>query len=160
MLKIISLCLLVFSLAGCSCSMGGSTTEPTMTPSSTPTPTSNTSQSANTKEAIDVLGEESDFGTPIVSLKLEDGKIVDLNIDEIYENSSKKELGDEYKLSDSAVAPWHVQIQSLEDYIMANGVESVELSDGKVVNTDLMTSVTISVENYIKTVNKAIDEAK
>ncbi len=157
MYKISLLMLLSLMLVGCSCSMSGSEVTPTTSPTMSPTITPNANA---TKEAIDVLGEETSFGTPIVDVVISEGKITDVYIDEIYENESKRDLKDDYKLSEDAVAPWYQQVETLEQYIVDNGIDAVELADGKVVNEDLMSSVTINVEGYIKTINKAINEAK
>ena len=154
MKQFLSLALAAVILTGCSCTPGGSSVKPSATPAPTEEP------KETIKEAKDVVGEETAFGTPIVSLKMSEGKIIEINIDEITENGSKKELKDEYKMSDSAIAPWAQQIQALEDYIVANGVEKIELKDGKAANEDLVSSVTINIENYIKTINKALNEAK
>lgn len=147
--------ILLFSciLFGCSCSPSGSEVKPS--PSSEPTATI-----TPVKEAKDVTGEQTPFGTPVVSLKMQEGKIIEITIDEITDQGSKKELKDSYKMSENAIAPWYKQVEALENYIVQNGIEKIELNEGKVVNEDLMSSVTISVENYIKTINKALNEAK
>ncbi len=149
MKRCIGMILFSLCLSGCSCTVGGSgTLENSAVPES------------SIKEAKDVVGEQTAFGTPIVSLKLNEGKIVELNIDEIIEDGTKKELKDEYVMSESAVAPWWKQIETLEKYILDHGLESLELKDGKAVNEDLISSVTINIENYVKTINKALNEAK
>lgn len=107
-----------------------------------------------------MVGEETQFGTPVVSLKMSEGKITEISIDEITANGSKKELKEEYTMSEDAIAPWYKQVEALENYIVAHGVEKIEVNEGKVVNEDLVSSVTINVENYIKTINKALNEAK
>ncbi len=148
---------LLVLLTGCSTN---NKPKPTPTPTTTPSETP-TSTPTIVKEAKDVVGEETQFGTPIVSLKMVEGKITEVMIDEITSNGSKRELKDEYKLSDKAVAPWITQVDRLQAYIVEKGtVDEIELKDGKVTNEDLKTSVTINVEEYIKTINKAINEAK
>lgn len=121
---------------------------------------SNSSPSNVVKEAKDIVGEETQFGTPLVSLKLSNGKIVEIKIDEITTQGSKKDLKEDYEISEDAVAPWYKQIESLENYILKNGVDTLELKEGKVVNEDLRSSVTINVEGYIKTIQGAINQAK
>lgn len=145
-MKKLILLMMFLLMTGCSCTPQGSE--------------SNSSASNALKEAKDVVGKETQFGTPLVSLKLSDGKIVELQIDEITPQGSKKELKEEYKISESAIAPWYKQIESLENYILKNGVESIELKEGKVVNEDLRSSVTIDVEGYIKTIHEAVNQAK
>lgn len=121
---------------------------------------SSSSPSNVVKEAKDIVGEETQFGTPLVSLKLSNGKIVEIKIDEITTQGSKKDLKEDYEISEDAVAPWYKQIESLENYILKNGVDTLELKEGKVVNEDLRSSVTINVEGYIKTIQEAINQAK
>lgn len=133
-------------MSGCSCTPQGSE--------------SASSASNSIKEAKDVVGEETQFGTPLVSLKLSEGKIVEIKIDEITDQGSKKELKEKYEISKSAVAPWYKQIESLENYILKNGIDKIELKEGKVVNEDLRSSVTIDVEGYIKTIQQALNQAK
>lgn len=149
----------VLILTGCSCTPNGSSVS-SPSPSASPSALPSSSPAAAYKEAKDVVGEESSFGTPVVSLKMSEGKIVEIDIDEINDAGSKKEMGEEYKMSENAIAPWYKQIEALEKYIVENGVESIELNEGKAVNEDLVSSVTISIENYIKTINKAVNEAK
>ena len=94
----------VLMLCGCACSKS-----PTPTPSPTPSTTS------QVKKAVDVTGEETQFGTPIVSLTMKEGKITEISIDEITGESTKKKMKDAYQLPESAVAPWSDQIKTLED---------------------------------------------
>lgn len=157
MKRLMILCLMAITLTGCSCTPNGSEVTPSASPSPTMTPSASP---MNVKEAKDVVGEEGKFGTPVVSLKMSEGKITEVMIDEITDNGSKKELKDEYKMSDTAIAPWYKQVEALEKYIVENGVEKIETKDGKVVNEDLKSSVTITVEEYIKTINMAVNEAK
>ena len=100
-------------LCGCSCAK---------TPTATPAPSPSSSSASSIKKAVDVTGEESQFGTPIVTLTMKDGKITELSIDEIYGESTKKKMKDSYQLPESAVAPWSDQIQYLEKYILKNGI--------------------------------------
>ena len=148
---IVLLCLLL--LSGCACSAS-------MKPSSTPTPSP--SASAETvKEAKDVTGEETSFGTPIVSLKMKEGKIIEISIDEITGETTKKSLGDEYKLSESAVDTWANQIKALEEYILSHDINEISTdTNGKALDADLLAGCTIQIENYLKTVRKAMNEAK
>ena len=148
-------CLIYFMcllLCGCACSK---------TPSATPAPSPTPSSEPSMKKAVDITGEETQFGTPIVSLSMKDGKITELSIDEIYGESTKKQMKDSYQLPESAVAPWVDQIAYLEDYIIKNDVQSIQTdADGKAVNSDLLSGCTITIESYLKTIRKAMNEAK
>ena len=72
----VTVLLLSCVLFGCSCSPSGSEIKPT--PSSSPEATM-----IPLKEAKDVAGEQTPFGTPLVSLKMQEGKITEISIDEI-----------------------------------------------------------------------------
>ena len=140
----------VLLLSGCACS-----TEQKPTVTATP------DSESKMKEAVDVTGEEGAFGTPIVSVVMKDGKITEVSIDEITGESTKKQMKDSYQLPESAVASWSEQIKYLEDYIVKNGVDQIQTDqDGKAVNEDLLSGCTIQIENYLKTVRKAMNEAK
>lgn len=138
-------------LSGCACAK---------TPSSTPAPTPSANSTTAAKKAVDVTGEQTQFGTPIVTLSMKDGKITEISIDEIYGESTKKKMKDSYQLPESAVAPWSEQIKFLEDFILKNGVNVQTDQNGKAVDSDLLSGCTIQIENYLKTVRKAMNEAK
>ena len=148
-------CLIYFMcllLCGCACSK---------TPSATPAPSPTPSSEPSMKKAVDITGEETQFGIPIVSLSMKDGKITELSIDEIYGESTKKQMKDSYQLPESAVAPWTDQIAYLEDYIIKNDIQKIQTDDnGKAVDSDLLSGCTIQIESYLKTVRKAMNEAK
>ena len=144
--------LMCILLSGCACSK---------TPSATPTPSPSSSSASSMKKAVDITGEETQFGTPIVTLAMKDGKITELSIDEIYGESTKKKMKDSYQLPESAVAPWSEQIQYLESYILKNGISDIQTDqNGKALDSDLLSGCTIQIENYLKTVRKAMNEAK
>ncbi len=117
-------------------------------------------EEAKVKEAQDVVGNEGAFGIPLVSVKIEAGEIIEVSIDEIVGETTKREMAEEYQLSDTAIAPWSDQVDALETYIEQNGLDAIELVDGKVVNADLVSSVTIQVDEYLKTIEKAITLAE
>ena len=143
---------MVLMLCGCACSKN-----PTPTPTPTPTP----SATSQVKKAVDVTGEETQFGTPIVSLTMKEGKITEISIDEIMGESTKKQMKDAYQLPESAVAPWSQQIKTLEDYIVNHDINDIQTDEnGKAVDQDLLSGCTIQIENYLKTVRKAMNEAK
>lgn len=155
MKKLIVLFLGTMMLSGCSWMNGNDKVE--ATPSTTPTPT----MDSDKQEASDVVGETGTFGTPLVSVQLTDGKISWLSIDELSGDTTKKAMGDEYKLPDTAIASWKDQIKNLEEYIVKNGVESIKTDEeGKAVNEDLLSQCTIQIENYLKTIDKAVMDAK
>ena len=84
-----------------------------------------------------------------------------LSIDEITGDTTKKTLGDNYKMSEMAKASWSDQVKALEDYILTHGPDSIRVDqDGKAINEDLKSQCTINVANYIKTVQKAIEQAE
>ena len=60
--------------------------------------------------------------------------------------------------SQSAVT---VQIKALEDYIVAHGLDAVDVDEeGKAANEDLRTQCTITIQNYLQTVEKAVSQAE
>ena len=142
---------MVLMLCGCACSKG-----PAPTPTLTPTP----SAASHVKKAVDITGEETQFGTPIVSLTMKEGKITEISIDEIMGETTKKQMKD-YQLPESAVAPWAEQIKTLEEYILNHDVNDIQTDEnGKAVDQDLLSGCTIQIEGYLKTVRKAMNEAK
>lgn len=141
-------------LCGCACTKQD---QPSPTPSPIPSPTSE----PQVKKAVDVTGEETQFGTPIVSLTMKDGKITEISIDEITGESTKKQMKDSYQLPESAVAPWIDQIAYLENYILKHDVQSIQTdANGKAVDSDLLSGCTIQIDNYLKTVIEAMNQAK
>lgn len=105
-----------------------------------------------------------------VEVTVEGDKITSVNIDEFGATSldgsksgSKKSLGDDYSMKTYSPIQreWYEQIKSLEDFIVANGVDAVETDEaGKVVNADLKAECTISVANYLTYVKEAQNNAK
>ena len=58
-------------------------------------------------------------------------------------------------------AEWFEQVKFLEDYIVANGVDGIELGeDGKATNEDVLTGCTINIKPYVEAVKAAKDSAK
>jgi len=143
-------------LCGCACSMN-------QTPSSSPSPTPSSTPSVQSQEkrVEDITGEETQFGTPIVSLTMKDGKITEVSIDEITGDTTKKAMGDQYKMSDSAIDTWANQIAFLEKYLLEHDVNEIQTDEnGKAEDQDLLSGCTIQIENYLKTVRKAMNEAR
>lgn len=87
-----------------------------------------------------------------------EGKLTGVNIDEIKDGESKKDLGDEYdmKKASGIGKGWYEQIEFLENYIIENGVDSVKLNaDGYAESEDVKAGCTIN----LKTIMEAVDEA-
>lgn len=146
------LIVMLLMCTGCACSTS-------QKPASSPAPSS--SPEPQVKEAYNVTGEETQFGTPIVSLKMKEGKIVELSIDEITGESTKKSLGDDYKLPEGAKDTWSNQIKALEEYIVNHGLDKIQVdAQGKALNEDLLSGCTIQIDNYLKTVRQAMNEAE
>ncbi|MHB1452781.1 MAG: hypothetical protein ACYCYM_02340 [Saccharofermentanales bacterium] len=82
------------------------------------------------------------------------------------ELKTKKELGDAYgmKKNSEIEKEWYEQIASLEAWMIgktAAQVKAMKVSeDGNTTETDLVSSVTISVGDYIEAVDEAITNAK
>ena len=97
-------------------------------------------------------------------------KITDVNIDEYGAKSfdgtmsgSKKELGDSYNMKaySEIGREWYEQIESLEDYIIQNGIDKIELDEnGRVINTDLKAMCSISVNEYLTLTKQAKENAE
>ena len=160
MKKLLAL-LVALLLVGCS-----SPAEPTETPATTATPVA-TETPVSTSEPVTTpsidpnafVGATDQNGTPNVVVTLKDGAIETLVIDEITTDGlSKKELGAEYAPDALPAGPWMDQVAELEKFIIANGVDAVELDDaGKVTNEDISSHVTIIVSNYVETVKSAVE---
>lgn len=146
--------LIMLLVCGCACSVDKK-------PASTPAPTPSASAQPQEKKVEDVIGEETQFGTPIVSLTMKEGKITEISIDEITGDTTKKAMGEEYKLSDSALDSWANQIAFLENYLLEHDVNDIQTDEnGKAVEQDLLSGCTIQIENILKTVRKAMNESQ
>ncbi|MHB8963941.1 MAG: hypothetical protein ACYC5K_12405 [Saccharofermentanales bacterium] len=82
------------------------------------------------------------------------------------ELKTKKELGDAYGMKGNSgiQKEWYEQIASLEAWMIGKTVaevKAIELNaDGDVTEADLVSSVTISVGDYLKVVEEAVNNAK
>lgn len=81
------------------------------------------------------------------------------------ELKTKVELGDDYgmKARSDIGKEWYEQIESLEAWMIGKTIEEVkamELTDGVPADSDLTTSVTITVSDYIAAVEEAVANAK
>lgn len=98
---------------------------------------------------------------------LEDGKVTEITIDETQGDSTKRTLGDNYGMKGTSAnigridggAEWYEQVDNLQNYIIANGVDAVTLDDAGYI-TDATIGCTINVYNIMATVNAAIENAK
>lgn len=117
---------------------------------------------------------EHSNGTPMVtsvSVTIEKGKIVGYYIDALQSTKSeegvftwnaktKKELGDDYGMVEKggAVAEWFVQAELIEDYMLENGVDSVQSDNDKYITN--ITGVTMKDGDYTKLAADALELAK
>lgn len=100
----------------------------------------------------------------VTTVKFEDGKPVDVNIDIREENGSmKSELSEkgEYVMKEGEEHAWHEQIDLLEKFIVENNfdLEKVTLSDDQ-GHTDAVSGVTIKVPSYVDGVKEVLDQVK
>lgn len=96
---------------------------------------------------------------------LEDGKITKVEIDTLQKDAekTKKELGADYgmKVASSIGKEWNEQIESLEKYIVANGVDAIKIDEkGYPSEDDVKAGCTMKVNGYIEAVNNAVKAAK
>lgn len=111
-----------------------------------------------------------------------DGKIVNVWIDSIQANvafdatgaiktdlatkvQTKRELGDAYgmKAKSALGKEWYEQADSLEKYLIGKtkaDVQAIKLTEGKAADSDLSSTVSVTVENYLAAVVEAIDNAQ
>ncbi|MDO5026748.1 MAG: hypothetical protein Q4E50_02830 [Tissierellia bacterium] len=136
-----------------------------------------------TSPAKDEKGAKVQFETNMVALASDkDGKIVASIIDTAqnsvaYEldgslsekfnpqGTTKKELGDGYgmKKNSGIGKEWFEQIAGLEQYLVGktlDDVKAMKLEEGKATDADLLSSVTIAIDEYQKVVTKAIEDIK
>lgn len=81
------------------------------------------------------------------------------------EGTTKKELGEKYGMKDASgiKKEWDEQMAALEKYLVgktADDVKKIELKDGKATDADLVSSVTVSIDEYQKVVVEALESAK
>ena len=91
-----------------------------------------------------------------------EGKLV---TDLAAELKTKVELGDDYgmKARSDIGKEWYEQIAALEDWMVGKTIEEVkamEIADGNTAESDLVTSVTITVTDYLAAVEEAVANAK
>ena len=96
-------------------------------------------------------------------VKLKNDNLVEVSIDETAKDKTKKELGEDYGMKQASAIhkEWSEQIAYLEKYIAKNGIDAIKVgSDGKAENADVRTGCTIRVDNYIKAIELAQQNAK
>ena len=93
-----------------------------------------------------------------VEVTLEGDKVTEITIDETYKGSTKRTLGNDYGMSSIGKDEWYVQVDALQEYIIANGVDAVTLDANGY--SDVVTGCTINLANIMETVNAAIDAAE
>ncbi|MFO7951828.1 MAG: hypothetical protein R6U91_03355 [Bacillota bacterium] len=86
--------------------------------------------------------------------------------DPTVEYPTKKELGDEYGMRDASEIDkeWDEQIAALEEWMVGKTVEEITslelLEDGAPDDSDLVTSVTITVTSYLEALDEAYSRAR
>lgn len=111
---------------------------------------------SGTTETATVATDEGEVSATLT--KDAEGKLTGVNIDEIKDGDSKKDLGDDYGMKKASAIgkEWYEQIEFLENYILENGVDAVKLNtDGYAENEDVKSGCTIN----LKTIMEAVDEA-
>ena len=91
-------------------------------------------------------------------LEWENDQMVAVELDETTENTTKKALGEAYDMKQASAINknWNEQIAFLENYIVANGIDQIQLNEeGKAVNEDILSGCTISIDSYLKAVQDA-----
>lgn len=97
-------------------------------------------------------------GNTTAKLKMENGKITDVQLDVVQDGQSKKALGDDYgmKAYSSIGKEWYEQVEFLENYIEKNDVNDIQLdADGKATNEDVLSGCTIGIKDFVIAVQKA-----
>jgi len=120
----------------------------------------------------------------MVTVTIEDGEIVGYHIDArqgtyvqtagddtpedtsddrytfTWKEMTKKQLGEDYGMDDygGAIAEWHIQAQRIEAYWLENGVDSVSVDSGGII--DNVAGVSIRDENYTALAKEAVELAR
>ena len=97
-----------------------------------------------------------------VEVVVKDGKVYSVDCDAEHKDDGTKKAHSEsgkYNMKTAgAKGDWHEEIALFERNVVENGVESIKLdSNGK---TDTITGCTISVNEYVKLINEALEKAK
>lgn len=93
----------------------------------------------------------------MVSLTMQDDKIIELSIDETYQGSTKKTLKEAYdlKVVSDIGKEWYEQIVFLENYILENGSEIEVAESGRAMNQDVLAGCTIAIDDILNAINSA-----
>lgn len=119
--------------------------------------------SSKSPQSLSGRGEvKIDTEVSTVELTLNDGVISEINIDEISEGKSKKELGDDYGMrkNSSIDKEWYEQIAYLEERLIGTDGQIKLDEKGKAVDADIISGCTIDLTAISEAINIAIDEAK
>lgn len=98
-----------------------------------------------------------------VKIQMVDDKLKKVEIDETANDSTKRKLGDEYKMKQASTIgkEWYEQVDYLQKYILENGVDSIKTDkQGKAENDDVLSGCTITIDEYLRLVKDAITNAK
>lgn len=101
------------------------------------------------------------WGTTVANVILKDGEIVKVLIDVVHDDLSSKEKFDEYgmKSISSLGKDWWEQVIYFEDWVLANGVDAVELDDGgKATNVDLLSGATLNISDFTNATKDALSK--
>lgn len=101
---------------------------------------------------------DADGNVTKADIEKENGKITSITIDQIKDGSSKKELGDDYKMKEASSIgkEWYEQVKYLEQFIIDNGVDAVKLDkDGYAEDEDLKSGCTINLTDIMEAVKEA-----
>ena len=103
-------------------------------------------------------------GTTIATVKFEEGKPVSVDIDTEQEDGSMKSEASKsgaYDMKNEPGKKWHEQADLLEEFIVANDFDlsKVTLTNDE-GNTDAVSGVTISVQEFVDAVQNALEQAK
>lgn len=92
------------------------------------------------------------------NIKMQKDKIKEVELDETYQDTTKKTLGSDYHMKDASAIgkEWDEQVRFLEAYIETNGIEDIQLDEeGKAVSEDIRSGCTISIDKFIKAIADA-----
>ena len=97
--------------------------------------------------------------TASARVKMKDETIVEVELDETTNGTTKKTLGADYHMKQASAIgkEWNEQVMFLETYIEQNGIDNIQVNDeGKAENEDIKTGCTIVIDGFLK----AIEDAK
>ena len=121
---------------------------------------------AGGSEAVTVTSEtakDENGNYASAEVVMKDGKIESITLDEFSSGSSKKELGSNYNMKSASTIgkEWDEQVKFLEEYIVANGIEAVELTaEGYAAKDDVLAGCTINITSMMQAANDAAAKAK